>query len=741
MKNALVGILFMAILLMSCSQTSQKPEVAVENPLLVEFDTSFGVPPFELIRNEHFMPAFQKAMAQHKREIETIVNNTDPPTFQNTLAALDESGRLLARVANVFDNLSGAHTNDTMKEIEAELAPLRTKHGMDISLNPGLFQRIKTVYENRNSLDLTTEQFMLLDKTYKEFIKGGANLGEAEKSRFREINEELSLLAVKFGQNVLNDTNAFEMLLDTEADLAGLPESIRSGAANTALDKVKEDQQNMAALREKAKQDKQEVDAAKIEELQALVNKYSGKWLFTLHKPSFIPFLMYSEKRELRERIFTAFANVGNNDNAFDNKANAARTAALRVERANILGYKTHAALILEDNMAKEAGNVYKLLRQVWEPAIARARQEVRDMQAMISADGQDFQLQPWDWWYYAEKVKKAKYDLDDQAIRPYFNLENVRDGMFEVATKLWGITFTEIQDVPKYLEEIKAFEVKKADGSHVGVLYTDYFPRASKRGGAWMNAYRTQYRQNGKDIRPVIANHGNFSKPTGNMPALISYDEALTMFHEFGHALHGLLSDCTYISLSGTSVPRDFVELPSQIMENWASHPDVIKNYARHYQTGEPIPDELLEKIKNAGHFNQGFATIEYLASCFLDMDWHVLTSPEQLDTAEFEKASMQKIRLIPEIIPRWRSTYFQHIFAGGYSSGYYSYIWAEVLDSDAFEAFEQNGIFDQKTAAAFKDHILSKGGTDDPMALYLRFRGAEPKIEPLLRKRGFLD
>ena len=741
MKNAFVTALCMTILLVSCTQTTKKPEVAVENPLLAEFETPFGVPPFELIRNEHFMPAFQEAMARHMREIESIVNSTEPPTFQNTLAALDESGQLLARVSNVFDNLSGAHTNDTIKEIETELAPLRTKHGMDISLNPELFQRIKSVHENQDSQDLTTEQFMLLDRTYKDFIKGGANLGETEKTRFREINEELSLLTVKFGQNVLNDTNAYEMLLESESDLAGLPESVKNSAANAAQAKLDEAEESITAVREKAKQNAEEADEAKIKELQALVNKYTGKWLFTLHKPSFLPFLMYSEKRELREQIFTAFANVGNNNNAFDNKSNASRTAALRAERANILGYKTHAALILEDNMAKEADNVYKLLRQVWEPAIVRARQEVRDMQAMITAEGQDFQLKPWDWWHYAEKVKKAKYDLDEQAIRPYFKLENVRDGMFEVATKLWGITFTEIQGIPKYLEEVKAFEVKNADGSHVGVLYTDYFPRASKQGGAWMSAYRKQYQQDGKDVRPVIANHGNFSKPTGNIPALISYDEALTMFHEFGHALHGLLSECTYRTLSGTSVPRDFVELPSQIMEHWASHPDVIKNYARHYETGEPIPDELLAKIKNAGHFNQGFATIEYLASCFLDMDWHVLSKPELLDTAEFERASMQKIGLISEIIPRWRSTYFQHIFAGGYSSGYYSYIWAEVLDSDAFEAFKENGIFDQKTAAAFKDHILSKGGTDDPMAMYLRFRGAEPKIEPLLRKRGFLD
>ncbi|MFA9454326.1 MAG: M3 family metallopeptidase, partial [Candidatus Aminicenantaceae bacterium] len=519
----------------------------------------------------------------------------------------------------------------------------------------------------------------------------------------REIDEELSLLTVKFSQNVLNDTNAFEMLLDSEGDLAGLPEGLVTGYAEAAQAKG-----------------------------------HGGKWLLTLHKPSFIPFLMYSEQRDLREKIFKAFANVGNNDNAFDNKAIASKTAALRVERANLLGYESHAAFILEDNMAKEAGNVYNLLMQVWTPALARAKEEVKDMLAMIAAEGGNFKLQPWDWWYYAEKVKMAKYDLDDQAIRPYFKLENVRAGMFDVANKLFGITFTEIVDIPRYLDEVQAFEVKEADSTHVGVLYTDYYPRESKQGGAWMNAYRKQYKQNGENIRPVIANHGNFSKPTGDMPALISYDEALTMFHEFGHALHGLLSDCTYRPLSGTSVPIDFVELPSQIMEHWASHPDVIKSYARHYETGEPIPDELLEKIKNAGHFNQGFATVEYLASCFLDMDWHVLSEVEEHEAGAFEKASMDKIGLISEIIPRWRSTYFQHIFASIYSSGYYSYIWAEVLDSDAFEAFKETSLFDQKTAASLRKNILAAGGTDDPMAMYLRFRGAEPKIEPLLRKRG---
>jgi peptidyl-dipeptidase Dcp len=714
MKKAVLFMICLGLLAVSCSKTPDATEPAVENPLLAEFDTPFGVPPFELIKDEHFRPAFEEAMRKHKQEVAAIVNDPAAPTFPNTVAALADSGELLARISNVFDNLSGAHTNDAIKAIEAEMAPIRTQHNLDISLNPGLFQRIKTVYEGKDSLGLTPEQDMLLEKTYKDFVRGGADLAENRKARFREINGEISRLTVQFGQNVLNDTNSFEMLLDSEDDLAGLPQNLINGYAEAA--------------------------GAKAENAVDEAAKYEDKWLITLHKPSFIPFLIYSERRDLREKVFKAFANVANNGNEYDNKAVASRIAALRVERAHLLGYQSHAAYILEDNMAKEAGNVYDLLLRVWKPALEKAKQEVRDMQAMIQAEGKDFKLQPWDWWHYAEKVKKAKYDLDDQAVRPYFQLENVRAGMFDVANKLWGITFTEIMDIPKYLDEVTAFEVKEADGTHIGVLYTDYFPRESKQGGAWMNAYRKQYQKDGANIHPVIANHGNFSKPTGDRPALISYDEALTMFHEFGHALHGLLSDCTYRRLSGTSVPQDFVELPSQIMEHWASHPEVIKTYAKHYETGEPIPDELLDKIKKAGTFNQGFATIEYLASCLLDMNWHTLTEPEEMECAEFERSAMEKIGLIAEIIPRWRSTYFQHIFAGGYSSGYYSYIWAEVLDCDAFEAFKETSLFDQETASALRKHILSRGGTDDAMAMYLRFRGAEPKIEPLLRKRGLL-
>jgi peptidyl-dipeptidase Dcp len=707
MVKSTIILACVGLLLFSCSKKpGEKPlETAIVNPFFEEWETPFGVPPFEQIKEEHYMPAFKEGMKQQKLEIETIVNNSDPPSFENTVAAFNLSGNLLTKVKNVFNNLTSAHTNAELQKIEAEVKPLLAKHNDDINLNENLFRRIKPVYDQRDSLNLNPEQSMLLEKTYKEFVRGGANLDNEKKSRFREINEELSVLSVKFDKNVLDETNAFELVIEKKEDLAGLPQSVITAASEAAREQGHE-----------------------------------GKWVITLHKPSFIPFLQYSQNRSLRERVFKAFANLCNNDNEFDNKRIVSRIAALRAERAQLLGYKTHADFILEENMAKSADEVYAFLEQIWKPALAKAKEEAQELQAMIHKEGNDFKLQPWDWWFYAEKVKKAKYDLDDSTLRPYFKLENVRQGAFQVASKLWGITFHELEGMPKYHQDVNVVEVRDADGSHIGILYVDYFPRASKQGGAWMNAYRKQCHRNGKDIRPVIVNVGNFTKPTADTPSLISFDHALTLFHEFGHALHGLLSDCTYEKLSGTDVPRDFVELPSQIMENWASAPEVIKSYARHYETEEPIPDELLEKIKKSSHFNQGLATVEYLASSFLDMDWHTLAEAMEMDCTEFESTSMEKIGLIPEIIPRWRSTYFGHIFAGGYSSGYYSYIWAEVLDSDAFEAFKETSLFDKKTAQSFRENILERGGTEDPMILYLRFRGAKPQIEPLLKKRGLL-
>ncbi len=702
MRNALICLSFLLLVLAGCGRKAGDARSA-DNPFFAEFDTPFGVPPFEAIRPEHFPAAFERGMAEQRKEIKAITSDRRRPDFSNTLEALDRSGTLLAKVSGVFFNLTSAHTNEELQTIEKDIAPKLAQHADDIRMNASLFKRVKAVHNERDRLDLSPEQNRLLEETYKDFVRGGADLDAEKQARLRKINEELSLLSVQFGENILKENNAYELVIEDEADLAGLPPAVISAAADAAKERGK-----------------------------------TGNWVFTLHKPSLIPFLQYSEKRELRERMFTAYIKRGANGNELDNTARASRMAALRVERAKLLGYPTHADLVLEKNMAKTPREVIDFLTKLWEPALARAKAEAAEMQAMIRAEGGSFKLQPWDWWYYAEKVKRAKYDLDEAALRPYFQLEKVRDGAFMVANRLFGITFEERTDIPKYHEDVRVFEVKDADGSHLAVLYVDYFPRASKQGGAWMSSFREQSIRDGKDIRPVISNNGNFSKPTADQPALISYEEALTLFHEFGHALHGILSRCTYESLSGTNVPRDFVELPSQIMENWAGHRDVLKLYARHYRTGEPIPETLLDKMDRARMFNQGFETVEYLAACFLDMDWHTLTEAGERDTLTFDAESMARIGLIPEIVSRYLSPYFAHIFSGGYASGYYSYIWAEVLDSDAFEAFKETGLFDRATAESFRRNILERGGTEDPMVLFKRFRGREPRIEPLLKKRG---
>ncbi|MCI0494013.1 M3 family metallopeptidase [candidate division KSB1 bacterium] len=696
MKHALLFMLATGILLWSCSKTTQ-------NPFFTEWKTPFETPPFDQIKEDHYMPAFEEGMKQHQQEIETIVGRTETPTFENTVVALDNSGALLTKVSNVFFNMTSANTNDSLQSIHIRLAPMLSKHQDDILLNAQLFQKIKNVHQQKDQLGLNSEQNMLLDKYYKDFVRGGADLDEGKKAELRKINEELSVLSLQFGDNVLKEDNNFELVIEQEADLAGLPDNAKIAAAEAAKERGKE-----------------------------------GKWVFTLHKPSLIPFMQYSELRDLREKMFKAYINRGDNNNEFDNKDILSKIASLRVKKANLLGYRTHADFVLEENMAKTPAAVYNLLNQLWVPAINMAKKEVYEMQSIIFEEGNNFKLEPWDWWFYAEKVKKAKYDLDEEMLRPYFKLENVIDGVFMVATKLYGITFNERKDIPTYHPDVKVFEVKEADGSHVAILFADYFPRASKRGGAWMSEYRQQYKLDGKMITPIICNIGNFSKPTADTPSLLSYEEVATLFHEFGHALHGLLSNCTYQRLAGTNVARDFVELPSQIMENWASEPEVLKMYAKHFETGEPIPDELIEKIKNSSKFNQGFITVEYLAASFLDLDWHTLADANELDPIAFENQSMNKIGLIPEIVVRYRSPYFRHIFAGGYSAGYYSYIWAEVLDADAFQAFKETSLFDQERAKGFRENILAKGGTEDPMVLYQRFRGAEPKIDALLEKRG---
>ena len=683
------------------------PADSVQNPFFTEWDGPFGTPPFDRIKITDYEPAMMRGMADHMAEIATIARNPEFPNFANTIEAMDSAGSLLTTAGNVFGAMNGTMTNDEMQAIAKRLAPLRSQHRDEILLDAELFARVDAVFQQRETLDLDPEQQRLLTETRKRFVRGGANLSQADKVELKKLNEELSVLSLQFGENVLKETNRFEMILENEADLTGLPAAVVEAAAEAAVKRGHE-----------------------------------GKWVFTLHKPSLIPFLQYSPRRDLREKMFTGYINVGDNGDDLDNNAILTRLASLRTERANLLGFPSHAAYVLDDNMAKTTDQVYGLLNQLWAPALARATEEAAEFQKMIDqehAKADRFDLAAWDWWYYAEKVKKAKYDLDEEMVRPYFELENVRTGLFDTATKLFGITFVERNDIPVYQEDVKVYEVKEADGTTVAIWFSDYFPRESKRGGAWMSSFRKERYVDGKRVIPVIYNVGNFTKPTAEMPALLSPDEVGTMFHEFGHALHGMLSDCRYEYLSGTSVARDFVELPSQMMENWAFEPEVLATYAKHYRSAEPIPAELIAKLENSKHFNQGFATTEYLAASFLDMDWHSLETVEEQDPDTFEAASMDKIGLIDEIVPRYRSPYFRHIFAGGYSAGYYSYVWAEVLDADGFEAFKESGnLFDPATARSYRDNILARGGSDEPMKLYRQFRGQDPGIAPLLARKG---
>jgi len=672
------------------------------NPLLKPWTTPFGVPPFGDIKPEHFLPAIKAGVAEQRREIEAIANNPQPPTFANTLEAMENAGELLAKVSPVFSNMQSSNTNEQLQAINREVAPILTALRDDIRLNPALFARVKTLWQARASLKLTPVQARLLDEQYKSFVRGGANLSPEQKERFRKINGELSSLGIKFGDNLLRETNSYRLVIDNESDLKGLPPSVVAAGA----------------------------DAAKAAGL-------AGKWVYTLQAPSIWPFLQYADSRQLRKQILEAYTTRDDRGDEYDNKANVARQAALRAERAQLLGYKSHADFVLEENMAKTPDKVYALLNQLWTPARAMAIREAADQQALIKASGGTFTLEAADWRYYQEKIKQQRFALDEQALRPYFTLDNVRQGAFYVANRLYGLTVTPRPDLPTYHAEVQAFEVKDADGSHLGIFYTDYHPRPGKRVGAWSSGFRSTRVKDGRRVTPVVVNVCNFSRPAGDEPALLTLEEVGTLFHEFGHALSSLLSKSPYRGLGG--FPRDFVEVPSQIMENWALDPEVLRVYAKHYKTGEVIPVALVEKIKKAEQFDQGFATVEYLAASLLDMDWHTLPAGPEKDTAAFESAAMAKIQLPRDIVPRYRSTYFNHIFGpgGGYSSGYYAYIWSEVLDQDAFEAFREKGLFDQATARGFRT-ILEKGGTDDPMTLYKAFRGREPSVEPLLRKRG---
>ncbi len=687
------------VLLLGCGGQGSDQPATEANPFFVAYDTPFNVQPFDRIDEDHFVPAFEEAMTRQNTEIAAIVDNPDAATFDNTIVALDQTGELLNEVSRVFFALSGSNTNDELQGIQKEIAPRLAAHKDEIQLNPGLFARVKTVYDDRETAELDREQLFLVENLYDRYVRNGALLDDEDQTRLKEINQRLSQLRVEFSANLLAETNGFKLVIEDEADLAGLPDGVIETAAGTA----------------------------RREELE-------NAWVFTTHKPSMLPFLTYAENRDLREQLYTAYTVRGNQNNENDNKAIVAEIVNLRVEKANLLGYETFAHYTLEPRMAGTPENVYKLLDQLWDASLPVAKREVTAMQAIIDSEGGGFELAPWDWWFYAEKVRKAEYDLDDNELRPYFELNNVRDGVFYVANQLYGLTFVELEDMPKPHPDAQVFEVFEADGSHAAVIYMDYHPRESKRGGAWCGRFRSQNRADGVEVDPVINLVCNFTTATEDTPALLSLDEVETLFHEFGHALDGMLANVTY--RTGVRSP-DFGELPSQIMEHWAMAPEVLKVYARHYQTGEPMPDELIAKIEKSSTFNQGFIQVEYLAASLLDMEYHTLTEPTEIDINAFEDAYFAEIGLIPEIVSRYRTTYFSHI-TGGYAAGYYGYTWSGVLDHDAFAAFEETSLFDQDTANRFRTEILEVSGSKDYMDMWVAFRGREPEIDPLLRNLG---
>ena len=686
---------------MSCMVCACGQQAAdTDNPFLSEFETPYGTPDFNRIKVEHYEPAFLKGIKQQNEEIKAIVENPDEPSFENTIVALDNSGEILARVSGVFFALTEADTNDEMMALEAKIAPMLSEHSDNIFLNQELYKRVAAVHaqEEAGKIQLTTEQHYLLDKYYKEFVRSGAGLDAQKQERLREINKQLSTLTIEFGNHVLADNNDYLLVVDKKEDLAGLPDAVIAGAAQ-----------------------------------EAKAHGKDGKWVFTLQESSRTPLLQYAQNRELRKNIYQAYTSLGNRGNANDNKEVLKKVLALRLEKAQLMGFNNFAEYQLADNMAKNPKNALDLLYGLWEYSIKNAKAEAAELQKIMDREGKGEKLEAWDWWYYAEKLRQEKYDLNEDAIKPYFSQEDVHNGLCTVVNKLYGITLTPCDSISVYNKDVKTYIVKDADDSLLGVFYSDYMPRASKRSGAWMSNFREQQ----EGVRPLIYNVASFTKPAGDLPSLLTIDEARTMYHEFGHALHGLLTQCKYKGVSGTSVAQDFVELPSQIMEHWAVSPEVLKMYAKHYQTREAIPDSLIAKIENQALFNQGFMTTELLAAAILDMEMHCLTTMEGFDVLQFEKQLMDKLGLIPQIAPRYRSTYFNHIM-GGYAAGYYSYIWAERLDTDAFEAFKEHGLFDQATATSFRKNILEKGGSDDPMKLYVTFRGAEPSLDALLKTRG---
>ena len=706
MTKKLINMIALSVItLASCtSKPEQKTEVEKPNPFLTEYTTPFQVPPFDQIKNEHYMPAFEAGIAEQQAEVDAIVNNAETPTFENTILPYDKSGQILDRVSNVFFNLNECLTNDEMVAIAEQVLPMLSKHSDAIMMNPELFKRIDYVYQHRNEMGLDDQQIRVVEKYHQDFMRHGAGLNAEQQAELSQINEQLSTLSLQFGNNLLKENAGYKLIIDNEADLAGLPQ--------TSID----------AAAEQAKSDGME-----------------GKWVFTLSKPSLIPFLQFADNRDLREKMYKAYYNRGDNNNEYDNKKLINEMCRLRVQKAKLFGFENYADYVLDINMAKDSKTVDKFLIDIFNPAQQLAKKELAEMQAIADMEGANIKLEGWDWWYYAEKLRKAKYDFDENYIKPYLTVDNVRNGMFMAANKLYGITFTQNTNLPIYYPGVETYEVKEANGDFLGILYMDYYPRESKSGGAWCTSFRESgYDIHGKKIYPVVSLVMNFTPASGDTPALLTWDETETMWHEFGHSLHAFFSDGLYSRTCG-NVPHDYVEMPSQIMENWVAEPEVIRMYAKHYKTGEVMPDSLINKIENSALFNQGFMTTELIAASILDMKYHELTEPQDLDVDAFEKQQMDAIGLMPEILPRYRSTNFAHIFNGGYSAGYYAYTWAEVLDKDAFNYFKSSGnLFNPELAASFRKNCLQECGNDEGMVQYRKFRGQDPDYEPYLKARG---
>ncbi|MFV0593153.1 MAG: M3 family metallopeptidase [Draconibacterium sp.] len=675
---------------------------AQNNPLLGTFNTPHETAPFNEIKNEHFLPAFKASVKEGEAELETIKNNTEEPDFENTIVALDTVGRLLGRTSGIFFNLLSSETNDELQNIAQEVSPMLTKFQNDISLDPVLFEKVKKVYEQKDRLKLDTEQKTLLENTYEGFVRKGANLSEADKEKFRAISTELSKRSLTFGENVLKATNAFERLITDKSQLSGLPEGELEAAAGRAKAKDKEG------------------------------------WLFDITQPSYVPFMKYADNRELREKLYMAYGSKSFKGDELDNRENVKRIAELRLQLAQLLGYKNYADYVLERRMAMNPAGVNALLNNLYEASYKVALKEKQEVQEFAATEGFKGELMPWDWTYYSEKLKVKKFDLDDEMLKPYFELNRVTEGVLGLATELYGITFSENKDIPVYNPEVKAYEVFDADGRFLSVFYTDFHPRPGKQGGAWMNDFKGQWKDNGVDSRPHITIVMNFTRPTETRPALLTFSEVETLMHEFGHALHGMLANSTYASLSGTNVYRDFVELPSQIMENWAVEKEFLDRFAKHYQSGETIPAELVQKIVDAQNYLAGYLSIRQLSFGYLDMAWHTLEKPYAGSVKDFEEQAWKRTQIFPVVDDVCMSTQFGHLFAGGYAAGYYGYKWAEVLDADAFSVFKEKGLFNKEVAASFRKNILEKGGTEHPMELYKRFRGQEPSVDALLERSG---